>query len=196
MVHYLHESQRCNIRNPMPEGRQRRCPNVINIFRARRVEKDSLPPPFLHPPRLVLFSPSPNFLADAPSAEGPPQIFNLHFSFPLLLPSTYSHCLPLHQPSLSSPPSLSLSSLSLSLPSLRRGPRLNSQRPHREESVNATGKRERENVELSRARTSRATPRKLFFLQKLQFRRIYMGKPESRGSSSRTRCGYYTFRGQ
>lgn len=83
MAHYLHESQRCNIRaNPMPEGRRRRCPNVINIFRARRVEKDSLPPPFLHPPRLVLFSPGPNFLADAPSAEGPPQIFNLHFSFP------------------------------------------------------------------------------------------------------------------
>lgn len=131
----------------MPEGRRRRCPNVINIFRARRVEKDSLPLPFLHPPRLVLFSPGPNFLADAPSAEGPPQIFNLHFSFPHPLPlATYSsRLIPLYQPSLSSSPS----------PPFRKGPRLNSQRPHREESVNATGKREWENVELPRARTSR-----------------------------------------
>jgi len=45
-----------------------------------------------------------------------------------------------------------------------------------------------------RARVRLAIPREPFFLQKLQFRRIYMGKPESRDSSSRTRCGYYTFR--
>lgn len=81
---YLHESRRCNIpRNPMPEGRRRRCPNVINIFRARRVEKDCLPSSFLHPPRLVLFSPGPNFLADAPSAEGTAADFQSAFLFHL-----------------------------------------------------------------------------------------------------------------
>lgn len=68
-----------------------------------------------------------------PPLRGRPQIFNLHFS------STYSRCLiPLHQPS---------SSSSLP-PAFRKGPRLNSQRPHPEESVNA--KREKgkgENVE-------------------------------------------------
>jgi len=133
----------------MPEGCWRRCPNVINIFRARRVEKDSFPLPFLHPPRLILFSPGPNFLADAPFAEGPPQIFNLHFSFLSSHLFPPSHPTILHQPSLSSSPS----------PPFPKGPRLNSQRPHREESVNATGKRERENVELSRARTSRDSSR-------------------------------------
>ena len=55
------------------------------------------------------------------------------------------HLIPLHQPSLSFSPS----------PPFRKGTQLNSQRPHREESVNATGKRERENVELLRAYVSR-----------------------------------------
>jgi len=128
----------------MPEGRWRRCPNVINIFRARRVEKDSLPPPFLHPPRLVLFSPGPPIFL----LMHPPLRVRRRFSICISLsPSCiYSRRLiPLHQPSLSFSPS----------PPFRKGTQLNSQRPHREESVNATGKRERENVELLRAYVSR-----------------------------------------
>ena len=67
--------------------------NVINIPRWCRVEKkERIIPPCrwwwdrttLHGQcplsRLVLFSRNPNFLADAPSRVGWPQIFNLHFS--------------------------------------------------------------------------------------------------------------------
>lgn len=107
----------------MPEGRRRRCPNVINIFRARGVEKDCLPSSFLHPPRLVLFSPGPNFLADAPSAEGAAADFQSAFLFHLF-PFASSLCITIVLP-----------------PLLRKGPRLNSQRPHREKSVNAKERR-------------------------------------------------------
>lgn len=162
----------------MPEGCRRRCPNVINIFRTWGVEKDSLfslllssplAPPFSHPLRLILFSPGPNFLADAPSAEGWPQIFNLHFSSPIPVAS-----IPLTPSPSSFPPFL--------FPFPHKGPRLNSQRPHWEESVNATGKRERENIESLRG-VSRDSSRRAFLLSRRNsnFVRIYMGKIWKRG---------------
>lgn len=157
----------------MPEGRRRRCPNVINIFRARGAEKDCLPSSFLHPPAArIILAPAPIFLPMHPPPRGRPQIFNLHFS------STHS-LIPLPHPSATT------IAIVPSRPPLRfpqRPPRLNSQRPHREESVNAKGKRERRTSNLPGLRF--ATLRKLFFSQKLQFRRIYMASLESRGSSN------------
>lgn len=69
----------------------------------------------------------------------------------------------------------------LSLFFSREGPWLNSQRPHWEEGVNAT---RMENVELTSERCAPRDSSGAFLLaEKLQFRRIYMGKPESGGSS-------------
>lgn len=132
----------------MPEGRRRRCPNVINIFRARRVEKDSLPPPIPSSPAARIILTRPQFSCRCTLRWGAATDFQSAFLFSLS-PYPSSRLIPLHQPSLSSSPS----------PPSRKGPQLNSQRPHREESVNATGKRERENVELPRARTSRDSSR-------------------------------------
>jgi len=97
------------------------CPNVINIFRARGVEKDSLPRLSLPPPAptphrrhhhhhhrhhvpsspaaRIIPGPAPIFLLMHPPLRGRPQIFNLHFS------STHSsrRLPPPHLP----PPSLS-----------------------------------------------------------------------------------------
>lgn len=131
----------------MPEGCRRRCPNVINIFRARRMEKDSLPYSFI--PRGSYYSrPAPIFLLMHPPLRG-----RRRFSICISPPFSPPHLFPPPHPLTST------IAIILSLSSFRKGPRLNSQRLHREESVNATGKREWENVELPRAHTSRDSPR-------------------------------------
>lgn len=86
--------RRCNIRAATPEGCWRRCPNVINIFRALGVEKDFPCPAVSFVPRGTYYSrPAPIFLLMHPPRGG--RRFSICISLPPI-PSPISS--PVRQP--------------------------------------------------------------------------------------------------
>lgn len=171
----------------MPGSCQWRCPNVINIFWTWGVEKDSL----LSLPSFV----SRHSLIPCGSYYSRPAPIFLLMHPPLRGGRRFSICISLHlfPPSPSLPLPYTDYHLRLLLPFLHllslfpvKAHRLNSQRPHWEESVNATGKREK------RERTSNlwgvylaTLLRRAFLLSRRNsnFVAIYMEKPESASSS-------------